>query len=212
MVMTAKPCCQGRLSSASLEALGVCPANANVARRDRPAALRIPVYGCILRDVKGKKKIDTGRAKLERELREALGEIDEEGLLFLLRQAQVLIYNARVDRINQEATKLKGGKPQTIKEVREAPLTVSIEESDNGKSIFLTLGKARKVLTPEEMRQLVRICYAAETKSEALRQLFTVLARERKDILADAMIGNPDNPLLVALFTTVRNTYRLKDS
>jgi hypothetical protein len=169
------------------------------------------VYGCILRYVKGKKKIDTGRAKLEKELREALAEIDEEGLLFLLRQAQVLIYNARVDRINQEATKLKGGKPQTVKEAREAPLTVSIEESDDGKSIFLTLGKARKVLAPEEMRQLVRICYAAETKSEALRQLFTVLARERKDILADAMIGNPDNPLLVALFTTVRNTYRLKE-
>jgi hypothetical protein len=162
--------------------------------------------------VKGRKKTDTGRAKLEKELREALGEIDEEGLLFLLRQAQVLIYNARVDRINQDAAKLKGGKAQTVKAAREAPLTVSIEESDNGKSIFLTLGKARKVLTPEEMRQLVRICYAAETKSEALRQLFTVLARERKDILADAMIGNPDNPLLVALFTTVRNTYRLRDS
>ena len=142
-------------------------------------------------------------------------EIDQEGLLFLLRQAQVLIYNARVDRINQEATKLKGGKPPTGKDAREAraaPTAVTIEESDDGKTIFLTLGKARKVLAPEEMRRIVRICYAAETKSEALRQLFTVLARERKDILADAMIGNPDNPLLVALFTTVRNTYRLKDS
>jgi hypothetical protein len=162
--------------------------------------------------VKGKKKTDAGRVKLEKELREALGEIDEEGLLFLLRQAQVLIYNARVDRINQEATRLKAGKPQPVKDAREAPLAVSIEESDDGKSIFLTLGKARKVLAPAEMRQIVRICYAAETKSEALRQLFTVLARERKDILADAMIGNPDNPLLVALFTAVRNTYRLKDS
>jgi hypothetical protein len=162
--------------------------------------------------VKGKKKTDAGRAKLEKELRDALAEIDQEGLLFLLRQAQVLIYNARVDRINLEATKLKGGKTQTVREARDAPLAVSIEESDGGKSIFLTLGKARKILTPEEMRQLVRICYAAETKSEALRQLFTVLARERKDILADALIGNPDNPLLVALFTTVRNTYRLKDS
>ena len=142
-------------------------------------------------------------------------EIDQEGLLFLLRQAQVLIYNARVDRINQESTKLKGGKPSTAKdarEAREAPSAVTIEESDDGKTIFLTLGKARKVLAPEEMRRIVRICYAAETKSEALRQLFTVLARERKDILADAMIGNPDNPLLVALFATVRNTYRLKDS
>ena len=169
-------------------------------------------FGCILQYVKGKKKIDSGRAKLERELRESLAEIDEEGLLFLLRQAQVLIYNARVDHINQEATKLKGGKTRAVRETREAPFTVSIEESDNGKSIFLTIGKARKVMTPEEMRRLVRICYAAETRSEALRQLFTVLARERKDILADAMIGNPDNPLLLALFTTVRNTYRLKDS
>ena len=195
MVMTAKLCCQ---------------AACRPSRAFR--ALRIHVFGCILRYVKGKKKIDSARAKLEKELRDALTEIDEEGLLFLLRQAQVLIYNARVDRINQEATKLKAGKPQAVKEAREAPLTVSIEESDDGKSIFLTLGKARKILTPEEMRQLVRICYAAETKSEALRQLFTVMARERKDILADAMIGNPDNPLLVALFTTVRNTYRLKDS
>ena len=30
-------------------------------------------------------------------------------------------------------------------------------------------------------------------------------------ILADAHIGNPDNPLLEALFTTVRATYTLKD-
>ena len=68
------------------------------------AFLDFHVYGCILRYVKAKKKIDAGCGKLEKELR--------EGLLFLLRQAQVLIYNARVDRINQE-----GGKPQTVKEV-----------------------------------------------------------------------------------------------
>ena len=67
------------------------------------------------------------------------------------------------------------------------------------------------MLNAEEMRRIVRICYAAETKSEALRQLFTVLAKERKDILADAFIGNPDNPLLEALFNTVRATYRLKE-
>jgi lipoprotein-anchoring transpeptidase ErfK/SrfK len=137
-------------------------------------------------------------------------EVDEEGLLFLLRQAQVLIYNARVDRINQQADKLKSGKAPA-RNAREEGLPVSIEESDGGKTIFLTLGKARKVLSPEEMRRIVRICYAAETKSEALRQLFTVLAKERKDILADAMIGNPDNPLLVALFSAVRSTYTLKD-
>jgi hypothetical protein len=159
------------------------------------------------------KKTDPGRAKLEKELREAIQEVDEEGLLFLLRQAQTLIYNARVERINQEERKLKGAKKPAGAGAppREARAAVSIEESDGGKTIFLTIGKARKVLTPEEMRRIVRICYAAETKSEALRQLFTVLARERKDILADATIGNPDNPLLDALFTVVRQTYTLKE-
>jgi hypothetical protein len=160
------------------------------------------------------KKTDPGRAKLEKELKEAIQEVDEEGLLFLLRQAQTLIYNARVERINQEEEKLKGAKKSTggkEPQPRESRQSVLIEESDGGKTIFLTIGKARKVLTPEEMRRIVRICYGAETKREALRQLFTVLARERKDILADAIIGNPDNPLLEALFTVVRQTYTLKE-
>jgi hypothetical protein len=158
--------------------------------------------------VKPKKK-EPRRAKLEKQLRDAIGEIDEEGLLFLLRQAQVLIYNSRVDRINREAETPRGrkGSPPPRGRSRE----VSIEESEGGKTIFLTMGPARKVLTPDEMRRLVRICYAAETKSEALRQLFTVLAKERKDILADALVGNPDNPLLEKLFTAVRATYTLKE-
>jgi lipoprotein-anchoring transpeptidase ErfK/SrfK len=160
------------------------------------------------------KRTDPARAKLENELKKAIREVDEEGLLFLLRQAQTLIYNARVERINQEAEKLKGAKKTAggkESPPQEARQSVLIEESDGGKTIFLTIGKARKVLTPEEMRRIVRICYGAETKSEALRQLFTVLARERRDILADAIIGNPDNPLLEALFTVVRQTYTLKE-
>jgi hypothetical protein len=158
------------------------------------------------------KKADTPRAKLEKELREAVREIDEQGLLFLLRQAQVLIYNARVDRINKESEKVQGRRPQQAPGQSESRHAVSIEPSEDGKTIFLTIGRVRKVLTRDEMKRIVRICYSAERKSEALRQLFTVLARERKDILADALIGNPDNPLLETLFTVVRETYRLKDT
>jgi hypothetical protein len=150
------------------------------------------------------------RDKLEKELREAIREVDEEGLVFLLRQAQVLIHNARVETLNREARKT-GADSAAPAAPRARSTAVSIEEQDDGKAIFLNIGDARKVLNAEEMRRIVRICYGAETKSEALRQLFTVLARERKDILADAFIGNPDNPLLERLFTTVRATYRLKE-
>ncbi len=154
-----------------------------------------------------KKKANQGRAKLEKELRDAIKEVDEEGLLFLLQQAGVLIHNARVDRINKVAREVRGSRPTPA-----APSTgVEIEESEGGKVFFLTLGATRKVMNLDEIKRLVRICYAAETKSDALRQLFTVLSRERGDILTDARIGGPQSPLIEGLFRAVRARFRLED-
>ncbi len=164
----------------------------------------------------GKKKTTTAapaRARMVKELREAIEEIDEEGLLFLLRQAQVLIHNARVEQLNKSSAQKAQGKAPAARKLADttASAPVSIEEAKGGKSVFLTLGGTRKIMTLEEMKRLVRICYGAETKSDALRQLYTVLARERNDILFDARIGNADSPLLQALFAEVRATYRLED-
>ena len=147
------------------------------------------------------------RAKLERELRAAIGEVDEKGLLFLLRQAQVLIHNARVESLQEEPADSADTGPIPVMQGRSE--TVSIEPGKGG--IFLTLGNVRKVLAPDEMKRLVRICYGAETKSAALQQLFTVLVKERRDILADAKIGSPDNPLIRRLFDVVRETYHVED-
>jgi hypothetical protein len=151
------------------------------------------------------------RVKLERDLRSAIQEIDAKGLLFLLRQAQVLIHNARMESLEREPKTAGQGAGETSTPSARGSESVEIEDAGEGKAIFLTIGRTRKVLTPEEMKRLVRICYGAETKSEALRQLFTVLVKERKDILTDAMIGSPDNPLITHLFNAVRVTYRLED-
>jgi hypothetical protein len=164
-----------------------------------------------------KKKTDTQRARLEKELTEAIKLIDEEGLIFLIQQAQVLIHNVQVDKLNREIVELEQkklesgkGKPAPRK-TPAAAAAVTIDESDNGKAFFLTLGGTRKVMNLEEMRRLVRICYSAETKSDALKQLYTVFARERGDVLADAKIGGPGSPILEGLFQAIRSTYQLKD-
>ena len=164
-----------------------------------------------------KTKTDTQRARLEKELSEAIKQIDEEGLIFLIQQAQVLLHNAQVDKINREIVELEQkklasgkGKPAPRK-TPAAAAAVTIEESDNGKAFFLALGGTRKVMNLEEMRQLVRICYAAETKSDALKQLYTVFSRERGDVLADAKISGPGSPILEGLFLAIRSTYQLKD-
>ncbi|MGA2614114.1 MAG: hypothetical protein ABSG38_11755 [Spirochaetia bacterium] len=154
-----------------------------------------------------KKTVDQRRAKLEKELREAIKEVDEEGLLFLLQQAGVLIHNARVERINKVASEIRGSRKASAPQAAG----VEIEESDGGKVFFLTIGQSRKVLNLEELKRLVRICYAAETKSDALRQLYTVLSRERRDILSDAHIGGPQSPLIDGLFQAIRAKFKLED-
>ncbi len=164
-----------------------------------------------MKSKKTAKKVDDNRAKLEKELRAAIAEIDAQGLLFLLRQAQVLIHNARVESLGgqgpREDSPAAGGGAAPVNRSE----SVTIEDTQGGKAIFLSIGRTRKVMTHDEMKRLVRICYGAETKSEALRQLFTVLVKERKDILSDAMIGGPDSPLLRELFAAVRATYQLED-
>jgi len=164
-----------------------------------------------------KKKTDSQRARLEKELSEAIKQVDEEGLIFLIQQAQVLIHNVQVDKINREIVeleqkKLKSGKGKSApRQTPPAAAEVTIEESDNGKTFFLALGGKRKVMNLEEMRRLVRICYAAETKNDALKQLYTVFARERGDVLADAKISGPGSPIIEGLFRAIRSTYQLKD-
>jgi hypothetical protein len=157
------------------------------------------------------------RQMLEEELQEAIGQIDEDGLAFLLNQAHVLIHNAQVQRINSELAVLD----RKNRDARRAlgrtavgqgiAVPVGIEESEDRKAFFLVLGSQRKVMNLQELQRLVRICYAAETKSAALRQLYTVLSRERGDILADAKIGGPSSPLIEGLFHALREKYHLED-
>jgi len=155
--------------------------------------------------MKGKKPADP-RAVVLKDLFRAVEQVDDKGLLYLLRQAQILVYNANVDRINATA--------EEMGEEEEAPAPrapVTIEENDDGRSFVVSIGQGRNVLSRAELQRLVQICYAAESKTEALRQLFALLKRERNDILFDARIGEAESPLLELLFREIRAKFHLKD-
>lgn len=150
---------------------------------------------------------DAQRTRLHRMLIEAIDQVDAEGLLFLLRQANTLIHNQKVDEVNRELEELSERSPGP--RAQKPRNNVEIEDSGNRSAVFITLGPARKVLNREELKRLVRVCYAAESKSAALQQLFTVLTRERSDILKDAGIAGPGSPLLDQLFHALRDRYHL---
>jgi hypothetical protein len=154
------------------------------------------------------KKPEDQRSRLLRMLSEAAVQVDDEGLLFLVRQANVLVHNRRVDDVNREQEELAGREREPESAARPG---VAIEDDGERAAVFVSFNGVRKVLDREEVKRLVRICYGAESRSEALRQLHTVLKRERADIVNDARMAGPTSPVLGQLFEALRERYRLED-
>jgi hypothetical protein len=188
-------------------------AKAPKAAAKRPASGKA-ARGTSVRGTAGKTS-SPQRVRLKAMLSGAIEQIDEEGLLFLLRQANVLIHNQKVDEVNRELAALPGkpGRAASSGSAagRGSAAVVAIDESGDRSATFLTLGNVRKVLSLEELKRLVRICYSADSKTDALQQLYRVLAQERSDILKDAGIRSAANPILEGLFYALRRKYRLQD-
>ena len=164
------------------------------------------------------------KQRLERELAGLLPQLDEEGLIFLIRQAHVIIHNLQVDQLNQEIDELQGrkqsgqpagrsqgGRSQGGRADEGASARVDIEESATGGTFHLVLPDTRKVLGLEEMRALVRACYEPKRKSAALRRMFRWMEENRRDILTDGDIRGEGSPLLDSLFSVIRSRFRLRE-
>jgi hypothetical protein len=151
---------------------------------------------------------DTRKGRLQRLLFDSIAQMDEEGLVFLLRQAHILSSNANTERINREIEAFERERGPAPEPEEAAAGTASIELSPDGKSYFLTIGGARKALTREELGGIVRVCLGAVDRDVGVRNLFRALGRERGDILVDAKIPGPENPHLGALYDTVLDMAR----
>ncbi len=146
---------------------------------------------------------DTRRGRLQKLLFDSIAHMDEEGLVFLLRQAHILSSNANTERINREIEAFERTRGPVPEPEAEVTATASIEMAPDGKSYFLAIGGARKALTREELGGIVRVCLGAVDRDVGVRNLFRALGRERGDILVDAKISGPTSPHLGALYDTV---------
>ncbi len=151
---------------------------------------------------------DTRRGRLQKLLFESIAQMDEEGLVFLLRQAHILSSNANAERINREIEAYNLARGPVPEPEERAAGSAAIEMSPDGKSYFLAIGGARKALAREELGAIVRVCLGAADRGAGVRNLFRALGRERGDILVDAKIAGPDSPHLAALYDTVLDMAR----
>jgi hypothetical protein len=161
-----------------------------------------------------KKAQEDPRQLLLKELRGLIKEIDREGLLFLIKQANTLIYNQRVERLNQEAETTKKPASSKSKE-KENPAVqsggVSIERGAFGRSFIVDLVQVRKTFDEAEMLSLVSAAQAGTSAPDGAARVYRWLSRNRDDVLLDAGAAGPRDAVMADLWKVLRSSFSIRN-
>jgi hypothetical protein len=157
-------------------------------------------------------KENNSNSKLHRELIELLDGIDDEGLLFLIEQANILRYNMQVDKINEEKAKLPRNNSNDKKSSQEKSKdpAVKILPQENNNSFILQINTVRAFMSRQDFTAMVKVAQSEDGIDEVAKRLFNWFMRERKDILIDANISKSASPLLKEIVKAVREKYKVQ--
>jgi len=165
------------------------------------------------------KSVKTGKItikeKLAKELKTLIPKLDEEGLAFLVKQAQVHLYNMQVDALNktiirdeERANKSASGKtgksPPSIEDFSD------IKISETGSSYYIVYHNEWITFSKEEITAIVKIVFSEGTELEIKERLFNWLSRERNDLLYTASIAKKFDRKLESLITLLRKNFKLR--
>ncbi|MDC7228422.1 MAG: hypothetical protein PQJ61_16795 [Spirochaetales bacterium] len=166
-----------------------------------------------------KNKIKNQKDRLAKELVALLPEIDEEGLVFLLKQANTLIHNMRAARLNDEIAELnrkKGGEESSAQNLSDSRTAVpgydiEINRSNSGKNYHFIINGRKHFFDIPDTQKIITLCYRPETKSAALKFLYEYFVNERDDILQEHNVESAKSPFFEALFREVRANFTLEN-
>jgi len=157
------------------------------------------------------KKQSSKKEKLIENLMKMLKDVDEEGLIFLTKQANVLLYNMRAEEINKQAKEIN---KKNVSQEKEAPgkqYAVDVEEKNDGKHFYIILNNSRVFFIRDEIHSIVKICHASNNGRDASQRLYRWFSKNRKDLLIDGGIESSKNPFLANIYEKLVSTYKVKD-
>ncbi|MDR1430467.1 MAG: hypothetical protein LBI85_09290 [Spirochaetaceae bacterium] len=150
-------------------------------------------------------------ADLAKELTRLIPRLDEEGLSFLIEQAQVHLYNMQVDELNQtmlrnvERSASKSPKPK-----KTAPADMGIQVSADKHSYYIVYQGKWVMFTDEEIIQLAKIASAPVDDYEKSGALYRWFERERRDVFGTIPIEGKTDPLLTRMADVIRKNFKVK--
>ena len=148
-------------------------------------------------------KESTLREKMLNQISALALTLEDNSLKKLLQDAAILAHNERVLRDFIEGKDRPMLQTQTI--------LADVEEGKDGTYFIVILKGYRHIFGLEEMRNLVKACYAATTAAEAGPRLFAWFERERRDIIMNSKIADQRDSCLSALREKIVSTYAAGD-
>jgi hypothetical protein len=165
----------------------------------------------------GKIKEKEEKDALAKELRSLIPKLDEEGLSFLIEQANIHLYNMEVEKLNSKiagtASPQKGsGKTGTKKAKPGAPPPedMHIEASESGSSYYIVFQGKWIMFSRDEMIQLVKIASVKDTDLEIRGRLYVWLENERRDVFSSIPIRDKFDDRLKALAKMLKTGFKLR--
>ncbi|MCL1815797.1 MAG: hypothetical protein FWG27_08285 [Treponema sp.] len=153
---------------------------------------------------------------LAKELKSLIPKLDEEGLNFLIEQAQVHLYNMQVDALNetlvksQERAKTAAAKSAGKKTAKGSAGFSEIKVSESGSSYYIVYKTEWIMFSKEEIVKLVQIAGGQGTDLEIKERLFNWFARERSDLLRSAGIANKFDNKLKTLAGLLKKNFKVR--
>mgnify|MGYP001549631757 CR=1 FL=1 len=140
--------------------------------------------------------------------------LNEEGLLFLIKQAQVLQHNLEVEKnFTEQKLQLQKnideGAVEKKAKINQKPLTIT--ESDDSSYFIIEMNTYRSFFTLDEMRKLVKMSHESKNETEATRKMYTWLNRERSDVVRNAGLNSKKDLVLLELYAALIKSYCVKE-
>jgi hypothetical protein len=148
-------------------------------------------------------KAKTLRDKMLEQISALALTLEDNSLKKLLQDAAILAHNERVLRDFIEGKDRPAPQTQSV--------LAAVEEGKDGTYFIVILKGYRHIFGLEEMRNLVKTCYAAGSAAEAGPRLFAWLERERRDITMNSKIADQKDSCLSALREVIVSTYASGD-
>lgn len=155
---------------------------------------------------KSGRKQTSSEKKLAAQLAEMLPDLDQEGLVFLIEQAHIHLYNMGLEKLQKN---IQGDKTAAA-EVVSKPGVFTIELSADQKTYHIALDGKWKMFNNAEMTRIVKIANGAPSEYEASAHVYNWMLNERRDMLHDFGISSVDDERWNGFFSLIKKSFTLQ--